>query len=392
MTVNQPLQPIFSRPTTWTINLNTIAAATIAGLVSGVMAGLLARLAMRVAALLAGEPPEFSVTGTVGIAVLFALLGVVLALIFLAIRAVIPQWRVSSGLVYGAILAGVVAWLFFLNQEGELGIISPWVSAALFSPILLIYGVMMNGLLWRFEQRQTTARPVPAFWFCALAGAFIFAIVRMVGALGGGYLRTPPAIQQLYTRLGVAYGEIGDAHTLLGLLFVLIYSGLCASLFWRGYRRRAARISTIGLLLFGGLLLPAGALAPRTMTDAPGSGLEWLIWSLALVGLFACWFFARRWANRQKDPVVHQTIAWLSVAIGLSLGGFLLMWLAILLIPGLQLRRLSGFHAAFATPLYLWPWLLCPLALLIRSDRSAPLAQEGDDDRWAVFDAQNAVQ
>jgi hypothetical protein len=365
-------QPTTHQRTAWTINLNIVAAGLLSGLASGIIAGVLARIAMRIVALLVDQQPDISLTGTLGIIVIFGLMGLLLALLYLGLRRIISFAIGWQGILYGSVLAVLTIWLFFANAEGELGIISPWIGASLFAPIALFYGIVMDMLLRRYEQRAKAARPVPVFWFCAFALSVLITLIRIMDALNQGYLRTPAAIQQLYAALGVGYDATRDVHGLLGLVIGLLYCGLCIVIFWQGYRSRAIQLSAIGLVLLGGLVLPAGTFQPQTMTGVPGRDVEWLSWSLIFIGWIGSLWLVQRWAKKPANTLWRQTFARLSIALVVGVGAFLLMWLAILLIPGLQLRRMNGFYTAFATPIYLWPWLFCPLALLAAMRHQMP--------------------
>jgi hypothetical protein len=85
------------------------SAATIGGLLAGVLVGVLARLDMRIVALARGDAPGFSVAGTIGILVIFALMAMATAAIYTS-RPVAPAarhdaWRMTHGIgLFAAVL------------------------------------------------------------------------------------------------------------------------------------------------------------------------------------------------------------------------------------------------------------------------------------------------
>lgn len=364
MTANKAIRFSSTLLARWTIDLNTVVAGVIAGAMSGLVAGGLARIAMRVVAILAGERPEFSVEGTVGILFIFAILGIIAALPYLVVRRWLPGPSTGKGLGYGIILAALICIPFFRVGDGELGIVSPVIGAALFAPVGLCYSMALAPILSRVERRFSPAQPVAGWWFGLFGLALLFALVRMIGAFQG-YIRTPGAIQRLYLALGIEYGAIQEMQGLIAFLFALTYCTLCALLFVRGWRSQTIQTIAIGLLVFGGGLLPLNGRLPGIPNLDMSLRVEWLAWALTTLALLSAAGVLRRWLVRLNDPTVRQISAWMAGGIGLALVAFLVMWAAILLIPGLQLRRLTAFHTLFAVPLYLWPWLLCPLALLV---------------------------
>ena len=98
--------------------LRLAAAATIAGIASGLVAGVLARIAMRLVAVSRGDVPGFSITGTVGILMVFLVMACTLALLFailVARRSARPRpgwWSLA-----GVALFACVVLLTPLRQE-----------------------------------------------------------------------------------------------------------------------------------------------------------------------------------------------------------------------------------------------------------------------------------
>ena len=74
----------------WSFTASSLVGILLAGAFSGALVGLLARLAMRGVVLLLGGRPEFTLVGTMGIVVLFILLGLITAVLYLAVLRWLP--------------------------------------------------------------------------------------------------------------------------------------------------------------------------------------------------------------------------------------------------------------------------------------------------------------
>ena len=92
------------------VNLYSVMAAGLVGLVLGALVGGIAgRLAMRIVAVVGGIQPAFSVEGTAGIMVIAGFLGLIAGLIYGVVRPFIPVRGLWKGLVFGLILAALIA-------------------------------------------------------------------------------------------------------------------------------------------------------------------------------------------------------------------------------------------------------------------------------------------
>ena len=114
--------------------LRLAAAASIAGILSGLLAGVLGRIDMRLVAVIRGDAPGFSITGTIGILLVFLIMGCTLALLFalLAVGRAGPAWWSLIGV---ALFAGV---LLLTPLRQELGGRPTFI--ALFVPVGLLLG------------------------------------------------------------------------------------------------------------------------------------------------------------------------------------------------------------------------------------------------------------
>ena len=149
------------------VNLNAFFAALVSGAVAGVLiGGVIARLSMRAVALLIGSPGSFSLEGTFGILLIGGVFGMIFGGLYAFLRHAIPLRSVWKGAAYGGLWAVLICYFFFVNREGELGLIGPVTGAALFAPIPIVQGAGMAWLLGWVEKRWHAApvRTVPVHW------------------------------------------------------------------------------------------------------------------------------------------------------------------------------------------------------------------------------------
>lgn len=94
------------------------------GLVAGIVVGIGARVAMRIVALTAGIRPEFTIGGTLLILVSTAAFGMMLGLIFVAVRRWLPGSGLWKGLAFGLFLVLFIGVPYILDgisdPDGEL--------------------------------------------------------------------------------------------------------------------------------------------------------------------------------------------------------------------------------------------------------------------------------
>lgn len=93
---------------------------------------------MRIIALAAGQPPAFTIEGTVAVALLGAAAGAVVATIFLLLRAALPGRRWLRGTLFWVIV-GAVALRGISPVSG--------LNASVFLPLFLVHGVLLQ-LFW----------------------------------------------------------------------------------------------------------------------------------------------------------------------------------------------------------------------------------------------------
>ncbi len=167
--------------------LATAAWKARVGLLSGVAGGLLAgvgaRLAMRGVALAAGDQPEFTLGGTLFILFKVAMLGAAPGLLFVAIRSWLPGRAWVKGLAYGALWLLLFGTLVSLaatdDPESELPKDALVVGIALFAPLFIVYGLIVQGVSQRLERSGALKFMSPG----AAAGASLLLGLAGLGGL-----------------------------------------------------------------------------------------------------------------------------------------------------------------------------------------------------------------
>lgn len=114
--------------------------------------GMGGRLAMRGIAHVAGQPPSFSLGGTVTVIFLGMVSGLVGALVFVGLRVGLPRWR---------LLRTTLFWVFLalMTLRGLLPLDTP--RLVLFGPLVVIYGIALE-FVWslRSLRRRQAAHSV----------------------------------------------------------------------------------------------------------------------------------------------------------------------------------------------------------------------------------------
>ena len=123
------------RPIGW---LRGVMPGLFPGLVAGSMLGLVLRVVMRLVALAAGVPTRFTITGTLIVMLIFALLGGSYGALLTAAWRSIPGFRSSPGLIGGTALAFWFWYPFFLAGESDL-------SGLISAPLVILFTMLMAG-------------------------------------------------------------------------------------------------------------------------------------------------------------------------------------------------------------------------------------------------------
>jgi hypothetical protein len=405
------------------VQLNRLSNGALAGLLAGGLMGIGARISMRVVALFGEMNLSFSLSGTLGILVLFTVFGALFGVLYAVVRPFIPLRAQVWGGIYGAAWAALASLPFLNDPSGEFALASPWVGVALFAPLPLCGGLLL-GMLTPMLDRRTSAdaeRSVHVSWLIGLAVAVILAIMS-IGSLMDSGARMPRALWDLYRVLDVPAPQALEINGLIGFVLMLGYVGGLIGLFFAGGQARAGRISVLTLLLFAaGFFNQQGvfssmmdslliaALAAAVVKAAGAIGLLFLLhtfpdgrfawrWSCHLVGgstIGALIWFTLPVFRLDPSLWIAESLRLLVVAIILGSGGVVLgmrlcgadserrrqiagpsvglaaallwvlaLWTAVLLNPNLGFSGTAAPFAPLGVALYLLPWLLPPLLLL----------------------------
>ena len=125
----------------------------LAGLAAGAALGLIVlgaggRAGMRIIALAAGQPPAFTIEGTIAVVLLGGAAGAAVAVIFLLVRVMLPGRRWLRGTLFWLIVAAIA--LRGLRPVGAL-------NASVFLPLFLVHGVTLHVLWCRVLSRHVAA-------------------------------------------------------------------------------------------------------------------------------------------------------------------------------------------------------------------------------------------
>lgn len=415
------------------VDLNRVAAGMAAGaFIGGVVGGLGARISMRFVAILSGAQPGFSLGGTLMIVFIGAILGLIFGLVYSGIRRYLPGSGALNGLVFGATLFLVFVVLpFWLMQEGELALVSPWMGILLFGPLPLAYGAVLAVLVTRLEARmaERESNRIGIGWL-ALYGALL--TVTLIGglSLADPQLIFPSLFVWAYKALGLSFATARSIHALLIAGFFLAYCGMASALLWSGTRTWMAQFAAVSLLAFSAAFFNDGEIFRPGMNSM--FIVRWLPGLLRSAGLMSLllllfWFPDGRFTPGWTRPLAiglgglllvifvglsgNETVADLEPlvgAIGLACGALalgqryrstgdpvqraqilpfvrvvrlLLIYLVLLgagafLIPAMRPWESEGLESLFAIGPYLLPWLLLP-AVLVRLVRQENLWRAG---------------
>jgi hypothetical protein len=415
------------------INLNTLRNGALAGLLAGALiGGIGARLAMRVVALVVGSQPSLTVSGTMLILLMGAILGIPLGLLYVALRRV---WRWADGwlgLLLGvALLLLLVVPLFTSQPGGEFGLLSPLAGIALFGVLPVGFGLALAWLVPFLERRfaGSPARQASVVWIALFGLAALLALISMSSLLGERVV-LPPAMVTLYTESGIRAETAYGVLSLIMLAFTLTYLGLAALIFWQNGPGGLPQFAAVVLLLFAGAFFHQGPLLPGMMGGAAFlrlippllqvaglAGLFVLLWILpdgrfaprvmwVATAVWVVWlilWFVNPWPGGTLDPRAWpDPLLWVIVvgALGLAVGAqavrarqapvgqrrrgtvtacalvvlaFGLLWALMLLFPAFRIRHAAAPAILFGFVLYLLPWL--GLAVTVVVTLRAPRAR-----------------
>lgn len=132
-----------------------VREALLGGAVGLVVLGIGGRIVMRVIAHRTGAAPSFTLGGTLSIVAVGAAAGALGALFHLLASAIARRVAGGSTAVRLLVFFALLALVTIRGLHG-----SPPASAALFWPLVLVYGVTLDRALGRFRDVTRLARPV----------------------------------------------------------------------------------------------------------------------------------------------------------------------------------------------------------------------------------------
>ncbi len=414
------------------INLNTIRTGVLAGVLAGALiGGIGARLAMRIVALVNGSQPSFTVTGTLAILLVGAILGIPLGLLYVAVRRI---WRWSDGwlgLLLGlALVLLLVVPLFASQRDGEFGLLSPLAGIALFGVLPVGFGLALAWLVPLLERRfaAAPARQISVVWLALFGLTALPALVSM-SSLASERVVLPPIMVTLYTESGMPAQTAYGLLSLVMLAFTFSYLGLAVLIFWQNRPGWLPQFAATVLLLWAAAFFHQSPLLPGLMVGMPLvrllpsllqvtglAGVFVLLWILpdgrfaprwmgavtaAWVGWLLLWF-VNPWPGTLLDPRTWpEPLLWAVVVGALSLAvagqalrvratpvlprhyrstfacalvvlAFGLLWAVMLLFPAFRIRHAVAPTILFGFVLYLLPWLGLAITvyLTLRAPRS----------------------
>ena len=127
-------------PVVWRERLHVVNVGVLSGLTVGLTAALGARLGMRIIALATGRVPQFHLVLTLGLLHMGFYFGIVMGLLFVAIRKYLPGGHLTKGLAFGVLLLLLFVLFFFLPPPGEL-LDAPLLGSVLFAVLCLLTGL-----------------------------------------------------------------------------------------------------------------------------------------------------------------------------------------------------------------------------------------------------------
>jgi hypothetical protein len=243
-----------------------VAIGTMAGFAAGFAAGLWMRIAMRVSGFLTiganrglltendAVVGEITLAGTLSIAMLGAIVGIIGGLLYVALRRWFPGNAWQRPLGYGGLLLGVFGFFVMDQNNPDYRLFGPpWVNVGMCSITYILFGVLASVLVDWLDQRlphlvqsdRSRSRTVLSFVvlspfallgcaaiFAAVAGLFgSFLMIGAPGAVAGGFafllykrvrlIRTLPFVAALVRRPALVGYATFAVPSLIGLVLTV---------------------------------------------------------------------------------------------------------------------------------------------------------------------------
>ena len=389
-----------------------------AGAAAGAAGGVLARVAMLVVALIAGNEPVFTVAASLGIVMIFAIVGIVGSVVWMALSRLL-HLRARPGATLLAVgLMLLLAGPIFEAASGDLasastGTILKFMLLFIPVPLTIAWGTVWGAAWLQKRSAQAREKTMPLGSALATLALLVTALMSVIPVIGAPH-RHPALFSNLLQSNSADFATAGGVSRAVAMVTFLAYLVLTLIALWRQPENANVRRCVLLALALPTLLLTSGARMP-----APIAWLSDARWMLALVqaaglaallGLYLTaggfapprwitWISLATWAVATLWLVAHPQTRWMEWVIWSMLAAnfalivvwrlrntgdstmatpllalFAVCWLAlcaaILLTPSLQLRLLSGFAVTRVVSLFWLPWLLLPAALLGRRPHS----------------------
>ena len=168
-----------TRSASWSRLAHGIGVGVIAGAVAGLIVGAASRLAMRLVALVADDPLEFTVEGSVGILAIVSLASIFPGIIYALTRRFLPWPEAARGLLFGVVMLLVIGLPFFYGalSNGELARGPLDFGRGLFAALFLLFGLTLGGVAGWLASRL----PAPRRSVGSAAGYSALMLAALVG-------------------------------------------------------------------------------------------------------------------------------------------------------------------------------------------------------------------
>lgn len=394
------------------ISLTLWANYLCAGAVAGAAGGVLARAAMRVVVLILGHEPTFTVGASLGIVMIFAVVGLMAGMLWLGMARVLHLRAATGGVLLAIGLMLLLAGPIFDAATGDLAntdtsTILKFMLLFIPVPLTIAWGTVWGAERLQRHSAQSPARTMPLGSALATVALFVAAFASVMPVIGAAQ-RHPSLLSDLLNSNAADLATAGGFSRAVAMLTFLAYVALALIALWRQPDNANVRRSVLLALALPTLLLTSAARLPAPLAWLPDE--RWLLGLVqaagvaALLGLYltaggfapprwlvgvavATWVIATVWLVARPQTRWTEWLLWSMLAATLLLvvvarlrgrGGstatslllalfalcWLALWAAILLMPALQLRLLTGFGVTRVVSIFWLPWLLLPAALI----------------------------
>ena len=140
--------------------MEKITVGVISGLIAGfAVLGIGGRIAMRLVAIAEGKAGKFTIGGTLGVLVVFSIIGVILSVPFATLQGYLPSSNLRKGATFGLLLMLVIVWVppLLANDGADWLSLTSIVGRTLFSALFLGYGLTVASVSERRDKARKFA-------------------------------------------------------------------------------------------------------------------------------------------------------------------------------------------------------------------------------------------